>query len=595
MNFSYNPIDKNYCKSGGTLPCGNTFFVHVKTTADYCSLIIENDKSKQTAVYRMNRVNGGFSVAINGLKTGLYFYYFNCGGQLFGKGGLLNAVQYEADNINKYQLTVYKRNYNPPKWLNGGLIYQIFPDRFNKFGNCKVKGRLLREWGEEPFYKPNSEGKILNNDFFGGNFKGIIKKLDYLKDLGVTAIYLNPISLAYSNHRYDTANYLKIDSLLGSEDDLRQFINSAHRKGIKVIFDGVYNHTGDDSVYFNKYGNFDSVGAYQSKKSKYYNWFTFQDYPNEYTSWWGINVLPTVNKNCKQFEDFICEKVLPYYFSFGFYGVRLDVVDELPSRFVKRIRKTVKKLNPNAIIIGEVWEDATNKIAYGNRREYFQGDELDSVMNYPLKNAIINYVISGNNNQILSVISEQLNNYPKKSLQVLMNVLGTHDTARILTVLSGKNIPEKRDEARLIKLSNSELKLATKRLKVAFAILFTLYGVPTVYYGDERGMQGAKDPFNRRCLDFNVNDKEIYSFIKKLSKIRIENAEIFSGDTKILACDSGVLSFKRYCENKEITVIVNAGNNNYTVNAEDAEELLTKTAKKTYDLEKYSILILKRR
>ena len=594
MNFLYNPLNPLCNNKGGTVKVGSSITFTVKTDGKYSKLILKNDKTGKTTVYEMQVVNGGFSIALKGLESGLYFYYFECDGRFFGKGEGLNAIKFDY-NPDCYQFTVYSKSYSVPDWIKGGVIYQIFPDRFNKKGDIKVAGRIMRTWGEMPEFMPASDGKIKNNDFFGGNFKGIEQKLSYLKDLGVTAIYLNPISLAYSNHRYDTADYLTIDPLLGGESDLVSLINLAHEKGIKLIFDGVYNHTGDDSVYFNKYGNFSEVGAYQSKKSKYYSWYTFQNYPDKYTSWWGINVLPTINKNSKEFESFILNKVLPYYFGLGFDGIRLDVVDELPIPFVKKIRKKIKELNKNAVIIGEVWEDATNKIAYGNRREYFMGNELDSVMNYPLKNAIINAVLTGESSLLTNLLKEQINNYPKDALNALMNILGTHDTARILTVLSGVTIPSDREKASNLSISTLEKQLSVKRLKVAYTLLFTLYGVPTVYYGDEAELQGAKDPFNRGCMDFSKKDGEIFTLIKKLSKIRSQNNEFKSGNTVVIDSPKGVIRYLRVDSDSEVEVILNLSNYVYEVTTNGEKELISNTKKLSYTLDKYSAIILKRR
>ena len=595
MTFRYSPLDKICNDKGGSMKEGSAINFTVYTENSYVNLIVKNDKTQETAVYPLSGVDGEFSLALKGLKKGLYFYHFESDGCYFGKDDFLNAIKSDEKSLQSFQLTVYDKSYTVPTWLNGGFIYQIFPDRFNKDGEIYVKGRIMKKWGDQPHYKPDELGKIKNNDFFGGNFKGIEKRLSYLKNLGVTAIYLNPIALSYSNHRYDTADYLKIDPLLGDEKDLKSLINSAHKKDIKLIFDGVYNHTGDDSVYFNKYGNFDSVGAYQSKNSPYYTWYTFQEYPIKYTSWWGINVLPTINKNSKEFEDFILTKVLPYYFNLGFDGVRLDVVDELPTTFVKKIRKTVKNLNSNAIIIGEVWEDATNKIAYGSRREYFLGNELDSVMNYPLKNAIINALTLGDVDGFYKTVSEQINNYPKASLNALMNVLGTHDTARILSVLSGEKLPSDRESASKFSLTFSQKQLAIKRLIIAYVLLFTLYGAPTVYYGDENLTEGCKDPFNRTCMDFNKGNNEVYKLIKKLSKIRKEHKSLLVGDLELIKYDSNVISFVRRYENEEIQVVINLSNYVYIVDGNGMQELLTNTTKKSYELEKYSSVILKRR
>ena len=294
---------------------------------------------------------------------------------------------------------------------------------------------------------------------------------------------------------------MKFDRLLGTDEDFVNLINSGKEKGIEFIIDGVFNHTGDDSLYFNKYGNYSSIGAYNSKVSPYYSWFTFQEYPNEYTSWWGIDILPTINKNSKEYEEFITgdNGVLDRCLKMGVNGVRLDVVDEIPDSFVQKITSRVKKYGEDKIVIGEVWEDATNKIAYGVRRKYFQGGELDSVMNYPLKNAIIEYVLTGKAQTLYKTIREQIDNYPAHSLACMMNILGTHDTPRILTVL-GKmgNLKKERDDMEFETLSSYEYELGVKALKCASLLQFTLYGVPCIYYGDEIGMEGNKDPFNRR-------------------------------------------------------------------------------------------------
>lgn len=597
MIFQYNPLDINFNSHGGSIKSGETLNIFASSNAKECFLILRNDKSGKKAVYPMQKVGGLFSVTLQGLQVGLYFYYFLVDGELFGRDEFLLASRYESENLlQKYQLTVYKRTFKTPNWLKGGVIYQIFPDRFNRSNKANVKLKEnMRVWGETPLWKPNEQGKILNNDFFGGNFKGIEEKLSYLKSLNVTAIYLNPVSLSYSNHRYDTSDYLKFDNLLGTDEDFSSLIKSAEKLGIKIIFDGVYNHTGDDSVYFNKYGNFNELGAYQSEKSKYHSWYTFQKFPNLYTSWWGINVLPTINKNATDFEDFITEKVMPRYFDFGVSGVRLDVVDELPSNFVKKIRKSVKKSNKDAVIIGEVWEDASNKIAYSRRCEYFWGDELDSVMNYPLKTAIIDYLLTGKVNLLKQTVLEQIHNYPPCVLNSLMNILGTHDTPRILSVLSGAKIPDDRDSLSAFKLTPFEREIGKSRLKQALAFIFTIYGVPSVYYGDEIGFEGGKDPFNRACMNFNDGDKDILKLVKKLSKIRRENDLFIDGKVEILRAENGVFAFKRTNENSEIVVAINAGNYAFSVKAENYIDLISGKTQKSYDLDKNSYLILKRR
>ena len=597
MIFNYNPLDKTYNNRGGSVKRGLSLCLSIETDGKECNLIIRNDKSEKEVVYPMQRVEGLFSVTLNNLAVGLYFYHFECDGVLFGRDDYLFARKFKnKSDLQNYQLTVYKTSFKTPNWIKGGVIYQIFPDRFNKSLNATVKEKeIMRVWGEEPFWKPNADGKILNDDFFGGNFKGIEEKLDYLKSLGVTAIYLNPVSKSYSNHRYDTSDYLRFDELLGTDEEFLSLVNVAKERGIRVIFDGVYNHTGDDSIYFNKYGKYEQLGAYQSEKSKYYDWYVFQKFPNLYTSWWGINVLPTINKNSKSFEDFVVNKVLNRYFDFGVLGVRLDVVDELPSKFVKKIRKSVKKNNPDAIVIGEVWEDASNKIAYSRRCEYFWGDELDSVMNYPLKNSLINFLLTGNVKELTKTVIEQIHNYPPCVLSVLMNILGTHDTPRILSVLSGAKIPDDRETLSTFTLGESERELAVMRLKQALVFIFTIYGVPSVYYGDELGFEGGKDPFNRRCMTFEGGNEEILSLVKKLSAIRSSNPVFIDGKTEIITAKDGVFAFSRKKGKEEVIVIINAGNYRFTVNAENCVELLTGETRSEYSIDKNSYLILKRR
>ncbi len=595
MAFSFNPLDKTFSSSGGSEKHGKQITISVNSNGKECLLILYHDKSGKEFVYPMVRVGELFSVTLENLQVGLYFYYFKCDGKFYGRDEYLNAKRYSLINeLQKYQLTIYKSDFKTPDWIKGGVIYQIFPDRFNKSKTASVENKSkMRVWGETPEWKPNEKGKILNDDFFGGNFKGIEEKLPYLKGLGVTAIYLNPISESYSNHRYDTSNYLKFDKLLGTDEEFRSLVSTAKKSGIEIIFDGVYNHTGDDSVYFNKYGTYSELGAYQSEKSKYYNWYTFQKFPNLYTSWWGINVLPTINKNSVEFENFITDEVLDRYFSFGVSGVRLDVVDELPSNFVKKIRKSVKKSNENALIIGEVWEDASNKIAYSRRCEYFWGDELDSVMNYPLKNALIKYLNTGDSDLLRKTVLEQIHNYPPCVLNALMNILGTHDTPRIFSVLSGVKIPDDRESLSTFKLSNVERERAKNRLKQALCFIFTIYGVPTVYYGDEWAFEGGKDPFNRACMEFDGEDKEIISLIKKLSLIRKENPVFKDGKTEIKYCKDGVFAFTRKSETELITVILNSGNYSFSVDGNGAYDLVSGKREKVYTLNKNSYLILK--
>ncbi|MBO5411939.1 MAG: glycoside hydrolase family 13 protein [Clostridia bacterium] len=519
--------------------------------------------------YPMEKTPFGWTISLAIHEIGLYFYSFHienvgyivCGGMEYG---ILR------DHVaNAFLLTVYDREYQTPDWFKGGVMYQIFPDRFCKKGTMPdIKGRVCREdWGGEPNFRPNEHGKVLNNDFFGGNFKGIQSKLPYLKKLGITTIYLNPIFKAASNHRYDTSDYMQIDPILGSEEEFSEFIKAAENQGIKVILDGVFNHTGDDSVYFNKYGNYPSVGAYQSKDSPYFSWYSFQEFPNRYSSWWGIDILPEINENSQEYQDFIFEKggVLKKWLQFGIGGYRLDVADELPDFFLKKLRKSVKEDKPDAIIIGEVWEDASNKIAYSQRREYLQGFELDSVMNYPLKDGIIRYMQTENASELLQTLHALIDHYPKQTLDCLMNILGTHDTARILTVLGGISCQNKEEMASAWAYLDGTAKAqAIEKLKMAVVLQYTLPGVPCVYYGDENGMEGHIDPFCRRCFDWNTLNDPLISFYQSLGKIRKQYRDIFKdGAFEELSVQDGLFYFKRTKEEKEVYVFVNNSSKRY--------------------------------
>ncbi len=592
----YNSLSKQHKSITGAIPSDTKLTVRVKNIFDSVLLLIQKDGEEKIAEYPMNNRGDFFEVDFF-LKKGLYYYWFRTGDGLFlGKGNLFDAVICEKPD--KYQLTVYDKDYKAPDWIKGGVIYQIFPDRFysSKENFRAQKGKVLREdWGGMPRFLPNEEGEVLNNDFFGGDLKGITQKLDYLKSLGVNCIYLNPIFKAYSNHRYDTGNYMEIDPLLGDIYDLKDLIDKASENGIKIVLDGVFNHTGSDSLYFNKNSTYEEVGAYQSKNSKYYSWFNFKSYPNDYESWWGIKTLPATNKQKGGYRDFIVGEngVLDYYTKLGVAGWRLDVVDEIPGDFVKDISSKVKTVNNNAIIIGEVWEDASNKISYGVRREYFQGNELDSVMNYPLRNSIIDFVKTKNPYELLNVIYTQIDHYPETSLHSLMNILSTHDTFRIISALSNIDVngKSKEEQSRLF-IEQKDLAKAIFRVKVASLLQYTLCGVPSLYYGDEIGMQGFVDPLNRKCFNWESINHDLVSWYRKLGEIRTRFSCLNNGSFELVFVDKGIFIFKRLGK-KELLVAINISNESCYIDFEGSMHEISsgKEYKNEYNLESNSIAL----
>lgn len=467
-----------------------------------------------------------------------------------------------------WQLTVYDENFVTPKWLYGGIIYQIFPDRFYNSGkekkNIPQSRYMVKDWSQKPEYRQDDNFKCLGNDFFGGDLCGIAEKLDYLSDLGVTCIYLNPIFEASSNHRYNTADYLKIDPVLGDENDLKALCKKAEKHNIAIILDGVFSHTGDDSVYFNKYGTYDSVGAYNSKESPYFNWFKFDEWPDKYSSWWGISTLPEVVEENPDYNEFITGEngVIRHWLKCGIKGWRLDVADELPDQIIDNIRSAMKTEDPDSFLLGEVWEDASNKTSYGYRRRFVRGKQFDSVMNYPFAAAIINFVCGGDSKYFINSILNVLENYPPQVTNVLMNHIGTHDTSRILTRLGDTacNCGDRSWQSER-RLSTEEYQNGITLLKLAIVLQYTLNGVPSVYYGDEVGVEGYGDPFCRGTFPWGNENKELLNFYINMGKYR-HNCDCFKeGEFIPVFSGHNCVSFVRKGEIDSSLTAVNTGEN----------------------------------
>lgn len=497
--------------------------------------------------------------------SGLYFYHFTYETP-FGKGNIFlrsGGCGMFAPEGNEWQQTIYKKDYRTPDWVKGGIMYQIFPDRFNigeKALNTPYTDRVIHSSTDEtPVWKPDSNGKILNNDYFGGTLKGIEQKLPYIASLGVNMIYLNPIFEAHSNHRYNTADYMKIDPMLGTEDDFKSLCEVAEKYSIKIILDGVFSHTGSDSIYFNRENRYNSKGAWNDPDSPYKDWFTFKN-DGSYKSWWGIDTLPETNEHTPSFINYISGKngVAEKWLNNGAYGFRLDVADELPDIFLDEFSKNVKSLNNDYIIIGEVWEDATNKFSHGGRRRYLLGDQLDSVMNYPFANAILTFMRYGVAESFMESVVTVCENYPKQALHCLMNHIGTHDTARILTSLIYDSIEHKpRNIQSQCTLTQDEYEKAKQLLKTATVLQYTLPGFPSVYYGDEAGMQGGGDPFNRGFYPWGKEDTDLVSWYKKIGEMRRSNACLKDGDFIPYSAMLSCVAYKRHKDDETLFIIVN--------------------------------------
>ena len=511
---------------------------------------------------------------------GLYFYQFEAstcrGVQRLSRGDRGWAV---FGGTYRWQLTVYQEGFETPVWLEGGIMYQIFPDRFHKSPGERTlaqetlpgqaptekgqpdekpceEARLLegrsyhQDWYQQPDWKPNAQGRVTNSDFFGGNLRGIQEKLPYLKSLGVTCVYLNPIFESHSNHRYDTANYSKIDPLLGTEEDFRALCAAAAKLQIRVIIDGVFSHTGSDSLYFNREGRYKGPGAYQSPDSPYASWYNFRHWPNDYESWWGFDTLPNVNETDPGYNAFINgeDGIVRKWLRAGASGWRLDVADELPDLFIDNLSVAAKAQDPQALVLGEVWEDASNKAAYGVRRRYLLGGQLDSVMNYPFRDAILGFLLGGDPKNFAEAIENIVENYPPQCLRLLMNHIGTHDTERALTVLGGEPAGSRgREWQSRQTLSPAQREIGLQRLKLAAMLQYILPGVPCVYYGDEAGMEGYRDPFNRACYPWDRENQDLLDWYRQLGSVRQAHKDILArGGYRTLRAEGNFLVIERY-------------------------------------------------
>ena len=497
---------------------------------------------------------------------GLYFYYFdlytdfrrivrgpdNCG-----------VVSWQDGE--KWQITVYEADFRTPETFKGKVFYQIFPDRFCEGVENKpmpFPDRLYQaDKHAEPFWQPNETGGHLNEDYFGGDLKVIQLKLPYLHEMGVDYLYLNPIFEAHSNHRYNTADYLNVDPLLGTNEDFETLCKEAAKYGIGIVLDGVFSHTGSDSRYFNREGRYGEGGAYRDPNSPYRSWYDFDPkYKGGYRSWWGFETLPEVNEENPSYVEFITGKggVIDTWLRRGAAGFRLDVADELPDAFIEKIRAAVKRVSPEKFLLGEVWEDATTKYGFGHRRTYLLGKGLDSVMNYPFKNAVLDFVKGKPAQQAMNEILSICEHYPAPALNTALNFLSTHDTERALTVIADEPANGRGREWQSGRnVSGEAYEEGMLRLRMAYAIIYTLPGLPCLYYGDEIGMQGYRDPFNRGYYCWDSHEERLKPVLAQLAQLRHSCEAFRTGALRVLRAEGGVLHYQRVGATETAEVIVN--------------------------------------
>ncbi len=569
ISILHNSWDTFFRSPFGAVECENDTLIRIEINTKFninaVKLVLFDDSNKNYYPMNYEFKDNDKTVFNYNLKTPtnptLLFYYFEIWVHdkaiYYGNNHLLTGGigdLYESSPF-PYQITVFEKGYTTPDWFKNSVIYQIFVDRFfngnddNSILNPKKNTFIYGNWYDKPMYVRNHEtNEILRWDFYGGNLNGVLKKLDYLKDLGISTIYFNPIFEARSNHKYDTANYKKIDSMFGDEELFKLLVKEADLRGISIIIDGVFSHTGSDSIYFNKYNTYTSLGAYQSKDSKFYSWYNFNTYPNKYDCWWGVLDLPNVNELNESYLNYIIkdeDSVITHWMKAGIKGWRLDVADELPDEFIKELKKTCIKTDSDSIVLGEVWEDASNKISYDKRRQYFWGKELDSVTNYLMRDNLLNFLRNKTNSgNLYNKFMSLYENYPRHNFYSMVNLIGSHDVERIHTLLK-----EIASNNYMVNTYDNLEYICFKLLKMITLIQFTFPGVPLLYYGDEAGVEGLKDPYNRATYPWGLENKEILNWYKSLIHIRNSNKALRTGKWKQICFGDNVYGYLRYIDN----------------------------------------------
>jgi len=527
-------------------------------------------------------------------EPGLFFYWF-CITKIPGQGKPAGRMYYvlsrhKADGTGRispvpskiganedrypaaFQITVYQKNFHTPDWFKGAVLYQIFPDRFNRGASYspgqmqaskKAAERVYHDdWYEDVDIHGKPETGYLACDFFGGTLDGIREKIPYLRSLNVDCLYLNPVFEARSNHRYDTADYMSADPMLGGNEAFKMFSEQIHANGIPFLLDGVFSHTGADSRYFNKYMRYPELGAYQTAQgkgsSKFSSWYTFfQDQAGHlsYDSWWGFSDLPNVNENDLSYRDYILgnQGVIETWLKRGSSGFRLDVSDELPDSFLRELRTAVKDATGGqGVVLGEVWEDASNKISYGSYRDFLFGNTHDSVMGYTFRDALLGYLSGAYPAQTLNARLESYReNYPPEAYYCIMNLISSHDVPRAITVVSGAPDPGDREKQREIFLDALQWKRGLALMRLALVVQMGYVGAPCIYYGDEIGMQGYRDPFNRRTYPWErISDlqKEQLTFYQYATGLRRSYPVLKTGDYRTLWAEGDVYIFERFLD-----------------------------------------------
>ena len=551
---------------------------------------------------------------------------------------------------------IYRSGFQTPDWMKNAVVYQIFPDRFydaaecNNFAQLTARGEVnyeyITDWYTLP-ENPEQEGLLTeaeykatgahwgdgewSNEIYGGDLRGIIERIDYLKALGVNVIYLNPVFSSISSHRYDACDYRKIDPVLGTMGNFQELVKVAEANDMHIILDGVFNHVSDDSIYFDRYykflGTSEKIGAYpywayvydymaehgaeqsaaETAAKEYFSkeygitdyayteWFAVNNTPlidadtgkdavdniglragktvYGYEGWWGYDSMPVIlSTNGSEYqtgnwgEEIIYNEdgssVTQFWLSEGMDGWRLDVANEVSDETWQEFRKSVKALNSDAVIIGEIWTDAT---------KYLLGDMYDSVMNYMFRNAVTSFAMGGDASESTNTLERLRERYPKEAFYAMMNLVASHDTSRVLSYLDGVGDDRaQKDVDSAFPTYEKTSELAKQRQYLVAFLQFTYAGAPTIYYGDEIGMAGADDPDDRRGFTWGKGNKDIVTWYANLAAIRAQYPALRTGSVESFAVNENTMAFVRRDAQDAIIVLAN--------NISDAQEIVLKPA-----------------
>ena len=459
-----------------------------------------------------------FTVTFKPFNEGCIYYFELNDGINKGYYGEYGYSSTEFVRMGAYEIPRIQKTdvYQAPSWVHDAIFYQIYPDRFCK---ANLSDDTFEPWGNKPTFW----------NVFGGDFQGIIKQIPYLVELGINAIYMTPISLSHSSHRYDTIDYMQVDPRLGTEDDFKQLVQTLHHNGIKIVLDAVFNHSSSDFYAFQDV-------LQNQENSVYKEWFLIEKFPvkvqkdKTYQTFGYEPHMPKLNSHHPEVRSYLINVGKHYIETFDIDGWRLDVADEVDSEFWRFFRSEIKKLKPSALIIGEVWH---------NSDYYLRGDQFDSVQNYQFFEVCNNYFLRKNTDLVTfhHQLVHLLMMYPDPVQRALLNQLGSHDVPRMLSVANGD----------------------IEAVKQAVLFQMTYIGMPCIYYGDEIGMEGLSDPDNRRCFNWNREswNQDLFNFYKSVINLRNNNIALKYGSFSIIE-HSKILIYERIYQNHGVLICINS-------------------------------------